>query len=171
MLIARPSLPAGTLQEFIAFAKQNDGKMQFGSPGAGSAGHLGCVLLNAAIGVTATHVPYRSGASTFGVQDLIAGRIDYMCPTTALALGQIESRTVKAIAILSRDRTPRLPELASAHEQGLTDFDASAWNALFTTKGTPAAVVKKLNDAVVATMSMPAVQDRIKAMAADGIAP
>ena len=171
VLIARPNLPASNFQEFVAWAKANSGSLQFGSAGAGSAAHLGCVLLNAAIGVTATHVPYRSGASSFGMQDMIAGRIDYMCPTLPLALSQIESKTIKAIAIMSRERSPRVPWLASAHEQGLANFEASAWNAFFTTKGTPPEVVRKLNEASVATMSMPAVQSRLQEIGINVIAP
>jgi tripartite-type tricarboxylate transporter receptor subunit TctC len=171
VLIARKDLPAQTLPEFIAYAKANQAKMQYGSPGAGSAGHLACVLLNAAIGIGATHVPYRSGASTFGAQDLIAGRIDYMCPTLPLALSQIEGNTVKAIAVLTRERAPRLPMLPSAHEQGLADFDAGAWNALFLPRGTPEAIVKKLNDAVVTTMAMPSVQANVQNIGATIVAP
>jgi tripartite-type tricarboxylate transporter receptor subunit TctC len=162
VLVARPDLPAGTLQDFIAYAKANQAKMQYGSAGPGSGAHLACVLLNAAIGIDVTHVPYRSGASTLGMQDMIAGRIDYMCPTLPLAIAQIDSKTVKAPAILTRERAPRLPNLASAHEQGLTDFEAGSWNALFLPKDTPAAIVRKLNDAMVAAIAKPSVRSKIE---------
>ena len=171
VLIARNDLPADTLTEFIAYAKANQEKMQFGSPGAGSAGHLACVLLNAAIGINVTHVPYRSGASTFGTQDLIAGRIDYMCPTLPLALAPIESRAIKAIAVLTRDRAPRLPGIASAQEQGLTGFDAGAWNGLFLPKGTPDAIVQKLNEAVTGAMSLGPVQAKLQDIGVMVVAP
>src|SRR5262245_31737218 len=161
VLIARNDLPANTLPEFIAYAKANQARMQYGSPGAGSAGQLACLLFNAAIGINVTHVPYRSGASTFGTQDLIAGRIDYMCPTLALALAAIENKSIKAIAVLTRERAPRLPALASAQEQGLVGFDAGAWNGLFLPKGTPAAIVDKLNAVVVAMMDLSAVKTRV----------
>lgn len=169
VLIARNDLPAGNLQEFIAYAKINAAKMQYGSAGAGSAGHLGCLLLNAAIGVNITHVPYRGGAPA--MQDLIAGRIDYQCLLAALAIPQIESKTVKAIAILTRNRSAILPSLASAHEQGLTNFETSTWNAVFLPRGTPSAVVQKLHDATVATMNTPAVQERLKQIGAELVAP
>ena len=78
-----------------------------------------------------------------GLQDLIAGRIDYQCPNTTVALPQIESATIKPIAILTRDRSPILPDLASTHEQGLTDFEASIWYAFFLPKGTPTAIVRR----------------------------
>src|SRR5947209_13363176 len=128
VLLARKDLPANNLKEFIAYANANQSRMQYGSGGAGSASHLACVLLNAAIGATVTHVPYRGAAPA--MQDLIAGRIDYQCPDTPIAIPQIESKTVKPIAILTRDRSPNLPDHATAHEQGLTDFDAAHWFAV-----------------------------------------
>ena len=102
VLLARKDLPANNLKEFIAYAKVNQASMQYGSGGAGSASHLACVLLNAAIGINVTHVPYRGAAPA--MQDLIAGRIDYQCPDTPIAIPQIQSKMVKTIAILTRDR-------------------------------------------------------------------
>src|SRR6266571_7982670 len=95
LLLARKDLPADDLPAFTAYAKAHQAKMQFGSGGAGSASHLACMLLNAAIGVNVTHVPYRGAAPA--MQDLIAGRIDYQCPDSPIAIAQIESRTIKAI--------------------------------------------------------------------------
>src|SRR5438128_3490515 len=129
LLVARKDFPADNLREFIAYAKANQASMQMASAGAGSTGHLDCMLLNAAIGVNVTHIPYRGGGPA--MQDLIAGRIDYQCLDTAIANPQIESGTIKALAILTRERSSTLPALASAHEQGLTDFAASNWSAFF----------------------------------------
>jgi tripartite-type tricarboxylate transporter receptor subunit TctC len=148
------------LQEFIAYAKANQKTMQFASAGAGSATHLGCALINARIGVDVTHVPYRGGAPA--MQDLIAQRVDYLCIDTPTAIPQIESGAIKPIAILSHGRSPSLPNLASAHEQGLTDFEASNWSALFLPSNTPAFIVQRLHDASVAAMNNPTVQKRFK---------
>jgi tripartite-type tricarboxylate transporter receptor subunit TctC len=115
---------------------------------------------NAAIGVSITHIPYRSGGSA--MQDLIAGRIDYQCPVAELAIPHIQGNSVKAIAILTKNRSPTLPNLASAHEQGLANFDAGAWFAFVLPKGTPAAIVQKLHDATVVAMSAPATEERLK---------
>jgi len=169
VLIVRTDLPANNLQEFIAYARANQAKMQFGSPGAGSAAHLGCVLLNAAIGVSVTHIPYRGGAAA--MQDLIAGRVDYLCPLVALAITQIEGRNVKAIAALSRTPSAVLPALASAHQQGLTDFELSTWNAFFLPKGTSTAIAQKLRDATDAAISAPEMQERLKQIGADAAPP
>src|SRR5262249_28243955 len=123
VLLARNDLPAADVPQFIAYAKANQARMQYGSGGVGSASHLGCALFNTAIGVNATHVPYRGAAPA--MQDLIAGRIDYQCPDSPIAIPQIESKTVKAIAVLTRERSPGLPAQPTAHEQGLANFDAA----------------------------------------------
>jgi tripartite-type tricarboxylate transporter receptor subunit TctC len=169
VLLARKDFPAENLPDFITYAKEHQTTMQYGSGGTGSASHLACMLLNAAIGVNVTHVPYRGAAPA--MQDLIAGRIDYQCPDTPIAISQIESKTIKAIAILTRDRSPSLPALASAHEQGLTNFAASNWFAVFLPRGTQPAIVQKLHDAAVATVNSPAVQLRMQQIGADLVAP
>ena len=169
VLIARKDLPAGTLQEFMAYAKANQGKMQYGSAGVGAVTHLSCVLLNAAMEVDVTHVPYRGGGAA--LQDLIARRIDYQCPILVVALPQIESGGVKPIAILGKERSPVLPNLASAHEQGLANFDVTNWFAFFLPKDTPAHIVRKLHDATVAALETPLVQERLKAIGATLAAP
>jgi len=169
VLIARRDYPANNLQDFIDYAKTNQTKMQYGSAGAGSAVHLACALLNAEIGVKITHVPYRGGNPA--MQDLIAGRTDYQCALPADAIPQIESKTVKAIAILSLDRLPTLPTLASAHEQGLTNFTASVWSAFFFPKGTPASIVRQLNEATIATMETSWVQTKLHEMGATVVSP
>jgi tripartite-type tricarboxylate transporter receptor subunit TctC len=169
VLLARKDLAASDLPGFITYAKANQGKMQYGSGGVGSASHLACMLVNAAIGLKATHVPYRGAAPA--IQDLIAGRIDYQCPDTPIAISQIQSETVKAIAILTRDRSPSLSALATAHEQGLTNFAASNWFAVFLPKGAPAAIVQKLHAASVAVLDTPAVQIRFQEIGADLVRP
>jgi tripartite-type tricarboxylate transporter receptor subunit TctC len=169
VLIARKDLPVGNLQEFIAYAKANQAKMQYGSGGSGSATHLACVLLNATIGVNITHIPYRGGGPA--MQDLIAGRIDYQCLDTAIAIPQIESEKIKAIAILTRERSPTLPAVASAHEQGLTNFEASNWSALFLPSGSPAKIIQTLHAAALVTIETPSVQERLKELGATVVEP
>jgi len=168
-LIARKDMPVDDLRAFVAYAKANQAKMQFGSGGAGSATHLACVLLNSTIGVDVTHVPYRSAA--IAIQDLIGGRLDYVCPITSTAISQIESKQVKPIAILSKSRTSILPNLATAHEQGLVDFDAYIWNGIFLPKDTSASIAEKLHDATVAAMNTSAVREQIREMGGGVVAP
>ena len=104
------------------------------------------------------------------MQDLVAGRIDYQCATGS-AIPQLESKTVKPIAILAKKRSPILPQLASAHEQGLTDFEAGTWYALFLPKGTPTTIVRKLNAAADAMIETPSVRERLRELGADVVAP
>jgi tripartite-type tricarboxylate transporter receptor subunit TctC len=169
VLVARSDFPANDLQQFVGYAKANQGKMQYGSAGVGGSNHLACLLLNTAIGINVTHVPYRSGAQA--MQDLLGGRIDYQCPTGAVAVPQITGHTVKALAILSKKRSAILPDLATADEQGLTDFDIPTWYALFLPKHTPQPIVQKLHDSAVAAMEKPAVQERLREIGADVVEP
>jgi tripartite-type tricarboxylate transporter receptor subunit TctC len=169
VLVARKDLPVDNLREFIAYAKQNQANMQFGSAGAGSTGHVDCSLLNAAMGVNITHVPYRGGGPA--MQDLIAGRFDYFCTLSGTIVPQIEGKLVKPIAVLTSKRAPMLPNLASAGEQGLADFEASTWFAFFVPARTPAAVIQRLRDATVAAMETPSVQERLLESGALVVAP
>jgi tripartite-type tricarboxylate transporter receptor subunit TctC len=169
LLVVRNDLPATNLREFIAYAKANQEKMQHGSAGVGSATHLGCILFNAAIGVNITHVPYRGGAPA--MTDLIAGRIDYWCPFSTTAIPQITGNTIKPLAILARQRLPVLPNLPTAIEQGLAEFEASTWNALFAPKGTPPATVQKLHDAVVRAVAKDPVPARLRDLGMSPAAP
>ena len=169
VLVARNDFPADNLQQFIAYAKAHQQRLQFSSSGLGGSNHLACMLLNSAIGIEVTHVPYRNVVQ--GLQDVMAGRIDYDCLSLPLALPQIAAKTVKAIAILSKDRSASLPDLASADEQGLTGFDVPSWYALFLPARTPATVVQKLNRATVAALDMAAVEQRLKHVGGEAVAP
>lgn len=168
LLTVRKDLPAGTLKEFIDYAKANQAKMQYGSAGVGSPTHLACALLNVALGVNVNHIPYRGGGPA--MQDLIAGRIDYFCFNTGSIMPQIEAGTVKALAMLSKDRSPALPNLATAQEQGLADFEVANWMAFFLPKGTPAAIVARLHTAALAALNVPAVQERLRQLGAEPMA-
>ena len=156
VLVARKDLPVTNLKEFIAYVKANHDKMQFGSAGIGSTTHLSCALVNAAIGEQPVHVPYRGGGPAMA--EIVAGRIDYGCFNIGGVAAQIKTGNLKAIATLSRERAVILPDLASAHEQGLTDFNVTTWNAFLLPKGTPPEIVVKLNEAMSKTLDTPAVQ-------------
>jgi tripartite-type tricarboxylate transporter receptor subunit TctC len=159
LLVTKRDLPANDLQEFIAYAKANEGKLQFGSAGVGSAVHLGCVLFNAAAGIQASHIPYRGGGPA--MQDLVAGRIDYTCNIITSALPNVKSSQIKAMANLAPKRTALLPDLRTSQEQGLENFDATTWNMVLLPKGTPAPIVQKLNAALAQALDTPATKERL----------
>jgi tripartite-type tricarboxylate transporter receptor subunit TctC len=161
VLVVRKDLPVASMQEFVTYAKANADKMQFGSAGTGSAIHLGCALMNSVTGIHVVHVPYRG--SNPAMQDLTGGRIDYLCDIVSTAKPQIDGGSVKAIAVLNDSRSEALPDLPTAAEQGV-DVSAYTWNAFFLPKGTPDAIVAKLNHAMVETMRKPAVRERLAAV-------
>ena len=164
ILTVRKDLPVNSFKEFVAYAKENQGKMQFGSAGAGSATHLGCVLLNYVLGTNITHVPYRGTGPA--MQDLQGGRIDFLCEIITTAKPQVDGGTVKALAIFDKQRSPALPSLPTAAEEGTQGLEAYTWNALFAPKATPEAIIKKLNAAAVEAMKSPAVKERLSGLGA-----
>ena len=168
VLEVRKDLPANTFAEFMALLKKDGAKMQFGSAGAGSTTHLACALLNAKIGANVTHVPYRGAGPA--ANDLIGGQIDYLCGNLGGAAPLIIGKQVKALAVLTRARSPLMPDLATAHEQGMADFDVTTWTALFLPKGAPREIVDKLVEVTQATMETPAIKARMHDIGVTGVA-
>jgi tripartite-type tricarboxylate transporter receptor subunit TctC len=156
----RKDLPANNLKEFAAYAKANQDKMQHGSGGAGTSSHVGCVLMNQVLGVKVTHIPYRGGGPA--MQDLLAGRVDYICNYISTALPSHRAKTAKVLATLNKQRVPTLPDVPTAEEQGFKDLEISAWNAIYMPKDTPPAYVAKLNAALNKALSNPALKKRLE---------
>jgi tripartite-type tricarboxylate transporter receptor subunit TctC len=169
ILLARKDLPVSNLQEFIAYAKQNQSKMQYGSAGVGSGTHLPCALLNMTMGVNITHVPYRGAGLV--MQDLIAGRIDYMCDTIQTGAAQAKAGTVKPIAVMAPKRVSIIPNLPTTGEQGLAGVEATVWNAFFLPKRTPDAIVRRLNKATNDMLEDPAMSKRLEDLGLDIVPP
>jgi tripartite-type tricarboxylate transporter receptor subunit TctC len=167
--MARKDLPANNLQELIAYLKANEGKTQFGSAGVGSGTHLPCVLFNLAIKSNVTHIPFRGeGPAT---QELIAGRIDYMCATIQTGAVQVRQGNVKGIAIMADQRAPIAPDLPTTGEQGLPGVEASVWNAFFLPKGTPEPIVRKLNKAMSDTIDDPSIRKKLEELGLTVVSP
>ncbi len=169
ILVVRKDLPVSNLREFIAYATANQSKMQYGSAGVGAGTHLPCALLNRAIGVDITHVPYRGAGPA--MQDLIAGRIDYMCDTIQTGATQAKARTVKGIAVMSMKRVAIIPDLATTGEQGLAGVEASVWNGFFFPKGTPEPIVRRMNKAMSDTIDNPVVRKRLEDLGLEIVPP
>lgn len=168
VLIVRKDLPVSSLAEFATYAKANHGKMQFGSAGVGSGSHFSCAKLNAALGIDPAHVPYRS--SGLAAQDLMGGRIDYICALGGTATGPVESGMAKAISLLTAERSALFPKLATSKEQGIAGVDSYFWTAFLFPKNTPDAIVNKLNDATGRTLDQPVIAERLRKTGIEPIA-
>jgi len=168
IMLVHPSVPAKSVPEFIVYAKANQATMRWGSAGSGSASHVSCILFNAVLGVDVTMVPYRGLAPA--MQDLIAGRIDYLCDSVSTSMPQIESKSVKAIATTGSKRSAVLADVPTAREQGL-DFDVSTWQGLFLPKGVPEPIVHHLNQALGKALDMASVRDRFEGLGEEIAAP
>ena len=169
VLVVRKDFPAANLGQFADYAKANAAKLSFGSGGSGSSTHLGCVLLDSALNIDVQHVPYHGSAPA--LQDLMAGRIDYLCDAVSTELPAIKNGAVKPIAVLSRHRSPVLAQVPTAQEQGVPDLDANNWIGLFFPRGTPDAIVERLRDATVQAMNSPAVRARMEQIGTDLVSP
>jgi tripartite-type tricarboxylate transporter receptor subunit TctC len=146
VIVIAKKVPATTLTEFIAYAKANPGKLNFGSVGQGSVPHLGGVLLNKAAGIDLVHVPYKgAGPAT---ADLVAGQVELLIVTPPSVSSHIRSGAVKALALASAERHPAFPDIPTTAEAGLPGFILDGWFALFVPAGTPDAIVQKLNTAM-----------------------
>jgi putative tricarboxylic transport membrane protein len=158
ILLTRKDLPVSSFKEFIAYVRENQAKMQYGSAGVGSGTHLPCTLLNAVMGVNVVHVPYRGAGPA--MQDLIGGRLDYMCDTIQTGAEQARGGTVKGIAIMGPTRVGII-DLPTTAEAGLDGVDATVWNGFFFPKGTPHELVLKMNRALNTMIERPDVAKRM----------
>jgi tripartite-type tricarboxylate transporter receptor subunit TctC len=168
ILITRKDFPADNLRDFVSYAKASP-QLTYGSAGIGSASHACNILLNSAMGTSLTHVPYRGSAPV--VQDLQASRLDFGCEQSSSSLPHIQAGTIKAIAVLARERIPLLPELPTAREQGLLGVEAEPWFGYFLPKATPQPIVGKLHAGVIAAMNTPAVAERLQNVGVMLVAP
>lgn len=142
VLVTRKDLPPNTLQEFVAYAKANEAAMNMAHSGVGSISYVGCVLLNSAIGIKPTMVPFTGSAPATNA--LLAGQVDYFCDPIVAQMAHIRAGSLKGLAIAAAARHPLLPDVPTSAEQGLPQFSASPFFALFAPKETPASVVAML---------------------------
>src|SRR5689334_4292940 len=165
LLTVRKDFPANNLKEFVAYAKANESKLNMGHAGVGSVSYVGCLLLNSAIGIKPTTVPFTGTAPVMNA--ILAGQIDYDCDPILGPLSHVRAGTVKALAIATKKRSPLLPDVPTSYEQGLPQFDCAPFYALFAPKGTPKEIVDKLAAALSKGLDEPAVQKRLSELGAD----
>ena len=159
ILVVHPSVPATDLTSLIAYARENPGKLFYGSSGTGGADHLAGELFNLRTGTKIVHVPYKGGAPA--VLDLVAGRTQIEFVTIPGGLAHIRSGRLRPIAILSKQRFELFPEVPTIAEAGLVDFDINNWYGLAMPAGTPAPIVETMNAAVHAALEKPELRARL----------
>jgi tripartite-type tricarboxylate transporter receptor subunit TctC len=162
VLIARKDFPANTFPEFVSYVKANPNTVQYGSAGVGSGGHVCEILLDGAMGVKLTHVPYRGAGPA--MQDLIAGRLDFMPEQISTAVPQIRGGTVKVLATLGPEPAPGLESVPTTDSFGMKGLDCGAWGAFSFPKGTRADIVQRMVKLSSDTIDTPIVQERFKTM-------
>ena len=162
VLIARKDFPPNNFKEFMAYVKEHQSTLQYGSSGAGGGAHTCAILLDGAMGVKITHVPYRGAGPA--MQDLVGGRLDYMAEQISTATPQIKSGTVKAYATFGTDRGPGLENIPTAKELGVEGLDCGAWGSFSFPKDTPQEIVQRLAKASSDAIDTPAVIERYKAI-------
>ena len=162
VLIVKPSLPAKSVQELVALARQKPGALNYASIGIGSAPHLGAELFKSVAGVDITHVPYR-GSSAQAITALLAGDVEMFLVGTSTAVPHIQSGTLRGLAVTARNRVDGLPDVPTFAEAGLPGVDVSIWFAVLVPGGTSGAIVKKLNADIVQVVADPEFKQALKA--------
>lgn len=156
LVVVNPKVEAKSLKELVALAKAQPGKLNFGSPGIGTTGHLGLAMLMHAAQVQITHVPYRGAAPA--VTDLLAGQIDGVVDNPPTVLSHIQSGKLRPLAVAATARMPQLPDVPTSAEQGLPNYQASSWFGIVAPAGTPPAIVARLQKSVADAARTPAMQ-------------
>ena len=165
LLAVRKDLPPNTLQEFVAYARANESKLNMAHAGVGSVSHVGCLLLNAAIGIKPTMVPFTGTAPVMNA--ILGGQVDYDCDPVLGPLPHVQAGTAKALAIAAKKRSPLLPDVPTSYEQGLPEFDCAPFYAVFAPKGTPKPIIDKLAEALNKGLNEELVQKRLADLGAE----
>jgi tripartite-type tricarboxylate transporter receptor subunit TctC len=165
LVAAKKDLPVKDFREFVAYVKANAGKLNYGTGGVGATSHLTCLFLDTLLDVKVQHVPFRGSGPALNA--LLAGQIDYVCDQTVGIVPQVQAGQVKGLVVAVKNRIPVIPDVPTSEEQGLPQFQAAGWNALFAPKGTPPDIVEKLNAAARAALKDETVRKRLLDLGAE----
>jgi tripartite-type tricarboxylate transporter receptor subunit TctC len=165
LILARKDFPAKDLKEFATYVKANVNKLNAAHAGIGSVSHVTCLLLNSILAVKPVSVPFNGTGPAMNA--LVGGQVDYMCDQIVNVVPQVQGGTIKAYAIGTAERNPALPDVPTAKEAGMSEFQASAWNALFAPKGTPKPALDKLSAALDQALDDPATRKRLLDLGSD----
>jgi tripartite-type tricarboxylate transporter receptor subunit TctC len=162
VMISHPSVPAATLAEFIAYARANPGKLNFGSGGSGTSNHLAGELFNLRTGARLVHVPYKG--VNLAMQGALAGEVHLVFIGVPVPAPHIKAGKLRGLAVLARERSPLIPDVPTAAEAGLPDFDVTTWYGILAPAGTPRPIIRRLNSELKKMMEAPEVKERLAAM-------
>jgi tripartite-type tricarboxylate transporter receptor subunit TctC len=166
VLVVNPGVPVNSVQELIAYAKANPGKLNFASSGSGTSIHLSGELFKVMAGVQMTHVPYKGSAPA--LSDLLGGQVQLMFDNLPPSLPQIKAGKLRALAVTSATRAPALPDVPTIAESGLPGFEASSWFGVLAPAGTPPAIIAKLNAEIGKWLASPEAKEKLAAVGANG---
>ena len=152
VIAVHPSVPANNLKEFIAFAKQHPGKLNYASQGNGSVSHIGTEIFKLQTGVNMVHVPYKGSGQA--IADVLAGQVEVFITTPPSVMQHVQSGKLKALAVTGKSRHPGMPTVPTVAEAGLANFELESWVALYAPAGTPPAVLQKLSADVKRSMEL-----------------
>ena len=161
VIAVHPSVPANTLKEFIAYAKQHPGKLNYASQGNGSVSHIGTEIFKLQTGVSMVHVPYKGSGQA--IADVLGGQVELFITTPPSVMQHVQSGKLKALAVTGKTRHPGMPNVPTVAEAGLANFELESWVALYAPAGTPPAVLQKLSLDVKRSMELPETKQRADA--------
>jgi tripartite-type tricarboxylate transporter receptor subunit TctC len=164
VLVVHPSVPAHSVDELIAYAKANPGKLNYSSTGIGTSSHLSGFMLSQRANIEATHIPYKGAEA---LKDLLGGRVQFMFATIPSVIQHIQAGKLRALAVSSVNRSRSLPNVPTVAERGFPGFEAGSWFGFFAPKGTPEAVIAELNKAV--NEALPSLQEQMIREGADPV--
>jgi tripartite-type tricarboxylate transporter receptor subunit TctC len=167
LLVVHPSVPASSVRQLVQLAKDNPGKLNFASSGAGTSLHLAAELFKVMAGVDIVHVAYKGGAPA--VADLMGGHVDLMFDVLPSSMPHVKAGKLKALGVTSEWRTPLLPDIPTVSESGLPGYRAITWNGILAPAATPRDVINKLNGAIVQVLRIPEMKERFAAIGTEPI--
>ena len=167
-LVARGDFPAKDLKELVAYVKKNKDKVTYANAGLGAASHLCGVLFMTAIDTDLTTVPYKGTGPA--MNDLLGGKVDFMCDQTTNTTSQIKAGKIKVYAVTTKKRVASLPDVPTAAEAGLPNFEVGVWHGLYAPKGTPKAIIDRLNASLKIALKDPTLKQRFADLGTEPVA-
>jgi tripartite-type tricarboxylate transporter receptor subunit TctC len=158
VIAVHPSVPANNLKDFIAYAKQNPCKLNYASQGNGSVSHIGTEIFKLQTGVNMVHVPYKGSGQA--IADVLAGQVEVFITTPPSVMQHVNTGKLKALAVTGKNRHPGMPQVPTAAEAGLANFELDAWVAIYAPTGTPAPVLQKLSADLKRALELPESRQR-----------